>query len=121
MTPPDFSALVSALSNPSFFPPTSSPESVDHLKEMVARWQRYLSDGTFALSVPRETTLGAGGKENEGAVQKAGFWTMPWACWDMQAHAPELWEYFRDSGLVIFKASSTQYLSCCARCSCKHF
>lgn len=111
VTPADFSDLVTSLSNPSFFPappsspsdPQAEPASVAHLEQMVQRWQRHLADGTFTLSVPRETPLGPKGDGHEGAAEKAGFWTMPWACWDMKDHAPALWEYLSGSGLVIFK------------------
>ncbi len=34
-------------------------DSRPHLREMVERWQRYLDNGTFGLSVPLETPIGA--------------------------------------------------------------
>ncbi|KAA1475715.1 DUF89 domain-containing protein [Dentipellis sp. KUC8613] len=98
VTPPDFSSTPSSLLSPTFFPsPSSTPSpSQTHLHAMVTRWQRYLSDGTFALSVPLDTPLGA---KND----LLDFWTSPWPYWDIHARAPKLSDSLRESGLVIFK------------------
>jgi len=98
VTPPDFASMLSSLLSPTFFPTPSSTlsPSQGHLHSLVTRWSTYLSDGTFALSVPPDTPFGA---HNE----MADFWTTPWPYWDMREHARTLWESLRDSGLVIFK------------------
>jgi hypothetical protein len=98
VTPPDFAALFSSLLSPSFFSfadstPSSSQE---HLKSMVTRWKSYLASGTFSLSVPEGTQLGA-------TNAMADFWTEPWPYWDMKERAVNLHASLRTSGLVIFK------------------
>jgi hypothetical protein len=123
VTPPDFAALVSSLADSSFFPPPpegsegESGKSVDHLKEMVIRWQSYLANGTFALAVEPNTPLGPmqGAGEDakliSAATTRSGFWTQPWPYWDMQTHVPELWQELKEkSSLVIFKVSAVTYL-----------
>jgi hypothetical protein len=108
VTPADFAALVASLSDATFFPAPPEDDaaaratSVAHLEAMVARWQAYLADGTFALAVARDTPLGPP-RADAGVVAAAGFWTQPWPYWDMRLRAPELWTGLRDSGLVIFK------------------
>jgi damage-control phosphatase, subfamily III len=116
VTPADFSSLVSALSDPAFFPPppddadtAARASSTNHLQQMVDRWQRYIADGTFALDVSSDTPLGpplavAG---SESAVARAGFWSLPWPSWDLRTHSPKLYEEFCQSGLVIFKVSKS--------------
>ncbi|KAI0316951.1 DUF89 domain-containing protein [Amylostereum chailletii] len=98
VTPPDFASTPAALLSPTFFPSTSSTPSPGqaHLHAMVTRWQGYLANGQFALSVPLDSPLGTGGSTFE-------FWTSPWPYWDMKIHAPALWEHLAQSGLVIFK------------------
>ncbi|KAI0049733.1 DUF89 domain-containing protein [Auriscalpium vulgare] len=98
VTPPDFTSTPASLLSPTFFPsPSSTPSPAQaHLHALVTRWQRYLSDGTFALSVPHDTLLGQGGKAVE-------FWTSPWPYWDMEVRGKEVWEGLRESGLVVFK------------------
>ncbi|THG96798.1 hypothetical protein EW026_g5101 [Hermanssonia centrifuga] len=71
-------------------------DSRPHLREMVERWQRYLDNGTFGLSVPLETPIGA---QND----KADFWTSPWPYWELKDKAPEIYEGLQASSLVIFK------------------
>jgi hypothetical protein len=106
VTPADFATLVGSLSDAAFFPPPPEGEdraaAVADLEAMVARWQAYLADGTFALSVARDTPLGPP-RADAAVVEAAGFWTQPWPYWDMRLRAPELWTGLRDSGLVIFK------------------
>lgn len=84
---------------------------------MVLRWQSYLENDTFALSVPLDTPLGgdvtanANGDKNadinleSNGVKGATFWTGPWPYWDMKELAGGLWEELSGSGLVIFKVS----------------
>jgi hypothetical protein len=91
VTPPDFAALLDVTSQP----PGPSPE---HLEQAVVRWNAYLADGTFALSVPRDATVGVPDKV-------VNFWTSPWPYWDMRLRAPKVWDALRGSGLVIFKVS----------------
>jgi hypothetical protein len=108
VTPADFAAPVASLSDAAFFPAPPEDDaaaretSVAHLEAMVARWQAYLADGTFALAVARDTPLGPP-RADAAVVEAAGFWTQPWPYWDMRLRAPELWAGLRDSGLVIFK------------------
>ncbi|KDQ54505.1 hypothetical protein JAAARDRAFT_196426 [Jaapia argillacea MUCL 33604] len=100
--PPDFSSTITSLLDPSFFPPppsgasTKPEEFKQNLESMVMRWQKYISDGTFELSVPSDTKIGEGNA-------KADFWTSPYPYWNMKERAPELWEGLIGSGLVIFK------------------
>ncbi|KAG6901946.1 hypothetical protein C0995_006468 [Termitomyces sp. Mi166 len=99
VTPPDFWQTFTSLLEPSFFPTpvgdTSAPPS-ESLAHMVARWKKYLEQGVFNLSVPSDTPLG-------GHAPAAEFWTSPWPCWNMEIHAPELFETLKKSDLVIFK------------------
>ena len=92
MTPPDFTALLDATS----VPLGPSPE---HLERAVARWNAYLANGTFNLSVPRDATIGA-------PDEMVNFWTSPWPYWDMRLRAPKVWDTLCQSGLVIFKVSA---------------
>jgi len=89
VTPPDFTALLDATS----LPPGPSP---GHLERTVARWNAYLANGTFTLSVPRDATIGA-------PDEMLNFWTSPWPYWDMRLRAPKVWDMLCQSGLVIFK------------------
>jgi len=89
VTPPDFAALLDATSLPS----GPGPE---HLERAVARWNAYLADGTFALSVPRDASIGV-------PDEMVNFWTSPWPYWEMRSRAPKLWDTLCGSGLVIFK------------------
>ena len=92
VTPPDFAALLDATSLP-------SGPNTEQLERAIARWNSYLTDGTFALSVPRDATIGV-------PDEMANFWTSPWPYWEMRARAPKLWDTLCGSGLVIFKVSS---------------
>ncbi|KAF7430965.1 hypothetical protein PC9H_006680 [Pleurotus ostreatus] len=107
VTPPDFSVTISSLLDPSFFPPPTADETVDpslysDLFHMVSRWQKYVDDGTFKLSVPLNTPLGAFRLDSTDS-NLANFWTSPYPYWDMESRAPLLWKSLSESGLVIFK------------------
>ena len=66
---------------------------------MATRWANYIADGTFSLSVPKDTPLG--GKDGKGRL--AEFWTTPYPYWNMRERDEELWNDLRNSSLVIFK------------------
>jgi hypothetical protein len=89
VTPPDFAALLDVTK----LPRGPAPE---HLEKAIARWNAYLANGTFSLSVPRETAIGM-------PDERIDFWTSPWPYWDIRQRAPRVWDALRDSGLVIFK------------------
>jgi hypothetical protein len=89
VTPPDFAALLDVTSLP------LGPAS-EQLERAVARWNAYLADGTFALSVPRDAAIGA-------QDEIVNFWTSPWPYWDIRLRAPKVWDALCGSGLVIFK------------------
>ncbi|KAH7882162.1 hypothetical protein F5I97DRAFT_1931883 [Phlebopus sp. FC_14] len=97
VTPTDFGKTIDSLLSPTFFPATSngSPESADHLKQMVSRWKVYIEDGTFALS----TNLNMDTTD----PKMAEFWNGPWPYWNMKEIAPIIWEWLSKSDLVIFK------------------
>ncbi|KAJ3519929.1 hypothetical protein NMY22_g12977 [Coprinellus aureogranulatus] len=111
--PPDFAETLSLLADPTTFaspPPTpssSSPsssapipqESLEHLAILVKRWQKYVDEGVFKLSVPLDTPLGGGGRKG----RKAEFWTTPYPYWEMEKLDGELVADLKGSGLVIFK------------------
>jgi hypothetical protein len=92
VTPPDFAALLDVTSLP------LGPAS-EQLERAVARWNAYLADGTFALSVPRDAAIGA-------QDEIVNFWTSPWPYWDIRLRAPKVWDALCGSGLVIFKVSA---------------
>jgi hypothetical protein len=98
VTPADFATTISSLIDPSFFahPDSAAPY---YLERMGSRWNKYIADGTFSLSVPQNTPFGGIGE----ASKLADFWTTPWPYWDMQSQAKDLWKWFQESGLVIFK------------------
>ena len=81
-----------------------SGPSPENLERAIARWNAYLSDGTFALSAPRDATIGV-------PDEMVNFWTSPWPYWEMSLRAPKLWDSLRGSGLVIFKVSSWTIVS----------
>ncbi|KAL0961202.1 hypothetical protein HGRIS_006170 [Hohenbuehelia grisea] len=109
VTPPDFVQTIESLLDPSFFPPPTEADSeqgtsIDQyelLRIMVTRWKKYVEDGTFTLSVPTTTPLG--GMKFVSSV--AEFWTSPWPYWRMHEHAPGLFKWLSNSGLVIFKVN----------------
>ncbi|KAG6837774.1 hypothetical protein H0H93_001701 [Arthromyces matolae] len=98
VTPSDFKQAISSLLDPSFFgslAEASTPSS-DHLTYMVTRWNKYIDEGIFNLSVPLDTPLG-------GDATAAEFWTSPWPYWNLEVQAPELFKTLTKSDLVIFK------------------
>lgn len=100
--PTDFLKTIRELiRSPSFSSPSStsptSKHSAGHLKLLANRWDRYLSDGTFALSVPLETPIGA------PDAAPIHFWTSPWPYWDLRERDEELFGCLEGSGLVVFK------------------
>lgn len=101
VTPGDFTDTIHSLLDPAFLPPPPGMD-FEHLQTMIKRWERYVAEGVFALSVPATTPLGGG---SDGAAESAQFWTSPAPYWDMQRHAPGLWDALRASNLVIFKVS----------------
>lgn len=62
----------------------------------IERWNAYLADGTFALSVPRDAGVGT-------PDERVDFWTSPWPYWDLRLRSPAVWDALHESGLVIFK------------------
>ena len=60
------------------------------------RWSNYVEDGTFALSVPRDSPLGRSDVMYD-------FWTEADPYWYMRVRSPTLFESLKESGLVIFK------------------
>ncbi|THH07253.1 hypothetical protein EW145_g3507 [Phellinidium pouzarii] len=99
VTPFDFNSLFASLLSSSFFlSDAPSADARSHLTGMVHRWNTYIVNGAFALSVPPSTRLG---EPNENY----DFWTMPYPYWEMKAKAPKLYENLKESRLVIFKAN----------------
>ena len=92
MTPPDFAALLDVTTLP------DGPAPGD-LERAITRWNSYLANGTFSLSVPRDATIGT-------PDEVINFWTSPWPYWDMHLRAPKVWDALRESGLVVFKVSA---------------
>ncbi|KIM61255.1 hypothetical protein SCLCIDRAFT_1216160 [Scleroderma citrinum Foug A] len=94
VTPTDFYKTIDSLLSPTFFLADSAvtSESVQHLKHLVERWQRYLKEGIFCLST-----------ELEDGHKKTQFWTGPWPYWCMEEKANELHQWLAGSSLVIFK------------------
>ncbi|KAF7304939.1 hypothetical protein MKEN_01208200 [Mycena kentingensis (nom. inval.)] len=97
VTPPDFSSTISSLLRPEFL--SLEPEEQARLGSLVKRWDRYVQDGVFSLSVPLDTPLGGG----SAATEQARFWTEPAPYWNMETLAPGLWQTLKGSDLVIFK------------------
>ncbi|KAF9074499.1 hypothetical protein BDP27DRAFT_1317209 [Rhodocollybia butyracea] len=102
VTPPDFDETIRSLLDFSSFSsaPPPSAEQHQHLQKLAERMKQYLSEGTFSLSVPKETALSGG---SGGSQSMAGFWTTPVPYWDMEPHDPKLYEFLKSSDLVIFK------------------
>ncbi|KAG6900211.1 hypothetical protein C0993_001476 [Termitomyces sp. T159_Od127] len=99
VTPPDFRLAFTSLLDPSFFPALvedASGSSSEHLIHMVTRWEKYMEQGVFNLSVPSDSSLGS-------PSPAAEFWTLPWPYWNMKHDAPELFDALKKSDLVIFK------------------
>ena len=98
VTSPDFMELFTALEKPGFFlAEAPSDLARTQLAALVERWRGSVEDGTFALSVPKDTPLGR-------SDPMFDFWTEAHPYWYMQERAPELFDSLRESGLVILKA-----------------
>ncbi|KAH9976623.1 DUF89 domain-containing protein [Lactifluus volemus] len=89
VTPPDFAALLDTSS----LPRGPTPEN---LERTITRWNTYLANGTFSLSVPPYSAIGM-------PDERVNFWTSPWPYWNLRLRAPKLWDALSESGLVIFK------------------
>lgn len=104
--PHDFEIMFSTLSDPAFFPDCSESEQTE-LQTLVTRWKRYVDEGRFKLSVPKELKMGQDGSElgNDAKkqVQLAEFWTSPFPFSDLPRVAPDLLRELQQSKLVIFK------------------
>ncbi|KAJ4481048.1 DUF89 domain-containing protein [Lentinula aciculospora] len=104
VTPPDFDETIESLLDALFLSTTTSPppstEQQQHLQKLAERLRRYVSEGVFSLSVPSETLLGGGGSSTKPL---ADFWTTPVPYWNMDTYDRELWEFLKESDLVIFK------------------
>ncbi|GAA5876907.1 hypothetical protein JCM1840_002700 [Sporobolomyces johnsonii] len=96
VNPHDFLILLDTLSDESFFPDLSD-EDKHAFKVLVTRWKRYVEEGKFRLSVPKELKMGQPGGEI------AEFWTTPYSFADLPAVAPELLKELQKASLVIFK------------------
>jgi len=71
---------------------------------MVERWNRYVDEGIFALSVPVDTKLGGGSNLQLGdPVEAAAFWTSAKPYWNLKEESPTLFDSLKTSSLVIFK------------------
>ncbi|KAF8235878.1 DUF89 domain-containing protein [Tricholoma matsutake] len=107
VTPADFRLAITSLLDQSFFSATGTSDGNlsaghEHLKSMVTRWQTYIDQGVFSLSVPMDTPLGG---DRCGKTIRAEFWTTPWPYWQMKDRAHELFRSLLDSDLVIFKCA----------------
>ncbi|KAF8623299.1 hypothetical protein AX17_007471 [Amanita inopinata Kibby_2008] len=103
VTPPDFVATLESLRDASPFFAINAPSlvsSFEHLGAMVTRWQKYLDEGVFSLSVSLETPLGGVGAPH---AELAAFWTSPHPYWDLKSHSPALFDELKRSDLVVFK------------------
>ncbi|KAJ6476204.1 DUF89 domain-containing protein [Mycena sanguinolenta] len=99
VTSEDFANSIALMLDREFLPPPPGMD-FERLRTMLNRWEKYISEGIFALSVPTTTPLGG---VSDGAAQLADFWTHPAPYWDMRLHAPTLWDTLATSDLVIFK------------------
>ncbi|GAA6059403.1 hypothetical protein JCM10212_003635 [Sporobolomyces blumeae] len=95
--PHDFEILLATLSDPGFFPDLSSSD-LEAIKQLVERWRRYVDEGKFKLSVPKDLKMGED-RDSRGAE----FWTSPYPFSDLPLVAPELLKELQRSKLVIFK------------------
>ncbi|KAF7373390.1 DUF89 domain-containing protein [Mycena sanguinolenta] len=75
VTPDDFANSIAPVLDREFLPPPPGMD-FEHLRTMLKRWEKYIADGIFALSVPTTTPLGGG---SDGAAQLAEFWDLPGA------------------------------------------
>jgi hypothetical protein len=105
VTPADFKLAITSLLDRSFFNAAGASNSNssaghEHLKHMVTRWNTYIDQGVFSLSVSMDTALGG---DRGGMAVRAEFWTSPWPFWHMKDRAHELFRSLVESDLVIFK------------------
>jgi len=81
----------------------STQEESGALEKLLARWRYYLADGTFMLSVPFDSPLGAPkARDTEQSLKDAAFWTTGSSYWCLPEQEG-LMKHLLDSGLVIFK------------------
>ena len=99
VTPHDFKKLLSLLAEQTFFAKNMDTQSIEHVQELISRWNTYLESGVFALSVPVDTPLGGDCQKSK----KAEFWTASKPYWNVKSEAPETFAMLEGSGLVIFK------------------
>ncbi|GAA6036170.1 hypothetical protein JCM8097_006813 [Rhodosporidiobolus ruineniae] len=99
--PHDFTLLLSTLCSRSpsyiFADASLSPDETAALDALAERWNRYVDEGTFRLSVPKELKMGEKGGE------AADFWTSPLPFSDLPSAAPALLADLKVSDLVLFK------------------
>lgn len=102
VVPADFTSLFAALNDSTFFPADTaiSSEDKEALRRVIARWESYIKDGTFKLSVPWTQELGDEGGE------MADFWSGPTSFSDLPALDPTLLKDLQQASLVIFKDES---------------
>lgn len=86
--PSDFDWLLSSLNDPSFFSESSS------LREMAARWSKYVQHGQWKLSFSQSII----GQKGPG-----DFWTSQHPYTIMPSKASQLFEELQKSKLIIFK------------------
>jgi len=97
--PADFIWAIDVLQDTSFFAQHTdkmTKEDQDALTAMSARWQSYVADGKFKLSVPLDTKLGQ-------KTEIGDYWTGPYSYQHLPEKDPKLLEELKKSDLVIFK------------------
>lgn len=94
VTPPDFAALIAALSDPQAFytAPDESGKSFDPLSEKEVSEVKFLFDHWSHLHA-----------EGKLIIRPHTFWTTPGSYWRMPYVAPDLFSDLKDSELVLFK------------------
>jgi hypothetical protein len=71
-------------------------EDQQALTTMSRRWQTYLADGKFKLSIPLDTQLGQ-------KTEIGDYWTSPFSYQHLPEKDPALLQELKKSDLVIFK------------------
>ncbi|KAH8923330.1 DUF89 domain-containing protein [Atractiella rhizophila] len=100
VTPSDFVFTFEVLKDPDFFVTDSfkpSSEQKDALESMRRRWEVYVKDGRWNLSVPLDTTLGG------QVTGEEEFWSGPLPYSDLPTQAPVLLKRLQEADLVVFK------------------
>ncbi|OJJ68668.1 hypothetical protein ASPBRDRAFT_33255 [Aspergillus brasiliensis CBS 101740] len=94
VTPPDFAALIDALSDPQGFytAPDDSGKTFDPLSEKEVSEVKFLFDHWSHLH-----------QEGKLIIRPHTFWTTPGSYWRMPYVAPELFNDLKESELVLFK------------------